>query len=116
MDNFEDKILEYCEKADGKDALAVAHILLDMRKSDRERLERAEKAAKTTKIMCIVCCIACLITCVVFTVLASGIDIEYTTTTTTTTTTVDQDASDGGNVIYQAGENSKYYASGGDFE
>lgn len=89
MDDFE-KIMDEAHKSVYDQSHALARILLDMRKADREEMKKAIEAAnnarkdrKFTLILCVIALIACLSTGAFLGILASGIQIETTTTTTT---------------------------------
>ena len=89
MDELE-KILEEAKKDAVDQSHAIARILLDMRKSDREEMRRAIEAANSTRkdrrftlILCVIALIACLSTGAFLGILASGVQIETTTRTTT---------------------------------
>lgn len=89
MDELE-QILKEVDKSASNESRAIARILLDMRKADREEMRKAIEAAnsakkdrKLTLILCVIALLACLLTVAFLGVLASGIQIETTTTTTT---------------------------------
>lgn len=112
MDEYSEKIMEYVKNATAMEAQAVAQLLLDMRRQDKEDIESSIKAAqqanKSKRIsvtVCVLAIVAMLITCAVFCALASGIEI----TTTTTTETITQDTGEGsGDNIYLSGDNAVY--------
>ena len=119
MDDLEKRLMQYGAEH-GDEGWDVVRLLIDIRNADRAEYEKAEKAVeatakmkRTVAILVVIALALCLVTCSVFAVLASGIQIEHTITTTTETIT--QDSGEGnGNNIYQAGEGSQYIEGSGE--
>lgn len=98
---------------DNSDTQATLQVVLDALKENREEMREAQKAAANAKrdrrwtmVLCLIALIACLSTGAFLAVLASGIQIK------TTTTTVEQSTADGGDAVYQSGENAQFFAGG----
>lgn len=98
---------------DNSDTQATLQVVLDALKENREEMREAQKAAANAKrerrwtmVLCLIALIACLATGAFLAVLASGIQIK------TTTTTVEQSTADGGDAVYQSGENAQFFAGG----
>lgn len=98
---------------DNNDTQATLQVVLDALKENREEMREAQKAAANAKrdrrwtmVLFLIALIACLATGAFLAVLASGIQIK------TTTTTVEQSTADGGDAVYQSGENAQFFAGG----